>query len=81
MIVLTAMIGPALALNCTTKSGTCYDTRTKEYRKCTTKVCLDDKGVVVSTETVLELQGGGGKQPKPKISLPKTSGAGAASKQ
>jgi len=80
MLVLTAMIGPALALNCTTKSGTCYDTKTKEYRNCTTKVCLDDKGAVVSTETVLELQGGG-KHPKPKIRLPETSGAGAASKQ
>jgi len=82
VLMLTAMLNPALALNCTTKEGTCFDTKTKKYRNCTTKVCLDDKGSVVSTETILEKQAGdGGKKPRPRISLPKASGAGVAKKQ
>jgi hypothetical protein len=80
LFVLAASPSPAWALKCTTSSGTCYDTRTKEHRKCTTKVCTDDKGTVVSTETVVELKGGGGK-PKVKTDLPKASTSGAATKQ
>jgi hypothetical protein len=59
LLILAAGLSPAMALKCQTSAGTCYDTKTKEYRKCTTKVCTDDKGTVVSTETVLEMQGGG----------------------
>ena len=79
LLILAGAASPAMALKCQTSSGSCYDTKTKEYRKCTTKVCTDDKGTVVSTETVLELQGGGGGgKPKPANVLPKASGAGAA---
>ena len=79
LLILAGWASPVLALKCQTSSGTCYDTKTKEYRKCTTKVCTDDKGTVVSTETVLELQGGGGGgKSKPKVVLPKASGAGVA---
>lgn len=79
LLILAVWASPAVALKCQTSSGTCYDTRTKEHRKCTTKVCTDDKGTVVSTETVLELKGGGsGVKPKSPNVLPKASGAGAA---
>jgi len=39
------------------------------------KVCTDDKGTVISTETVVEIQGGGGGKPHPKLTGP-NSGAG-----
>ena len=79
LLILAGAASPAMALKCQTSSGSCYDTKTKEYRKCTTKVCTDDKGTVVSTETVLELQGGGGGgKPKSTNVLPKASGAGTA---
>ena len=57
LLISAAWLGPALALKCQTSSGSCYDTKTKEYRKCTTKVCTDETGTVVSTETVVEKQG------------------------
>jgi hypothetical protein len=76
LLILVGGLSPAMALNCQTSAGTCYDTKTKEYRKCTTKVCTDDKGTVVSTETVLELQGGGGGTRKPKVPLPKAPATG-----
>ena len=74
LLVLAGGVSPAMALKCQTSAGTCYDTKTKEYRKCTTKVCTDDKGTVVSTETVLEMQGGG--RPKPKVLMPKAPTTG-----
>ena len=81
VLMLTAMLNPALALNCTVKEGVCFDTKTKKYRNCTTRVCLDNKGNVVSTETTIEKQAGdGGKKPT-RRSLPEASGAGAAKKQ
>jgi hypothetical protein len=77
LLILAGGLSPAMALKCQTSAGTCYDTKTKEYRKCTTKVCTDDKGTVVSTETVLEMQGGGGGgTPKPKVPLPKAPSTG-----
>jgi hypothetical protein len=77
LLIMAGGLGPAMALKCQTSAGTCYDTKTKEYRKCTTKVCTDDKGTVVSTETVLEMQGGGsGGRPKSKVLMPKAPNAG-----
>ena len=79
LLLLTAMPSPALAYKCSTSTGTCYDTKTKEHRKCTTKVCTDDKGTVVSTETVVEMQGGKPKpKVKPNVSVPRGEAAGAA---
>ena len=79
LLLLTATFSPALAYKCSTNTGTCYDTKTKEHRKCTTKVCTDDKGTVVSTETVVEMQGG---KPKPKVKpnrgVPRGGATGAA---
>lgn len=76
LLLMAGGLSPAMALNCQTSAGTCYDTKTKEYRKCTTKVCTDDKGTVVSTETVLEMKGGGGRAPKPKVPLHKVPQSG-----
>lgn len=77
LLISIVVLSPALAeIKCSTSSGTCYDVKSHEYRKCTTKVCLDDKGTVISTETVVEMQGGTGGGKPPKANLPKaTTGA------
>lgn len=55
--------GPApvlAAVTCQTSQGICHDAKTGETRNCTTKVCTDEKGKVVSTETVVEKKGSKG---------------------
>jgi hypothetical protein len=76
LLALAVTISQAMALRCSTSQSRCFDTKTKEWRTCTTKVCLDDKGTIVSTETLVELKGKTGN--KPKVVVPKAATSGAA---
>jgi hypothetical protein len=76
LLLLAGWVDPVLAeTKCQTSEGTCFDTRTKEYRKCTTKVCTDETGKVLSTETEIYMEGGS-RTSKPKVTVPKAPATG-----
>ena len=72
-LLTTALIGPAAAANkCEVKTTTCIDARTGQARVCSTTICTDEKGDIISINTiVLKETGGseGAKPPKGKVEL------------
>jgi hypothetical protein len=68
--LLLPLINPtalgAAESNCKSSSSPCIDARTGETRVCTTTTCYDDKGNVISTTTIVTMQGGTTGQGKPK---------------
>ncbi len=80
-LMLAGWLGPAVAeVKCQTSQGKCLDSRTHETRNCTTKVCTDSNGTIVSTETIIEVKGDSGGS-KPKLPVRNAPTAGAVKRQ
>ena len=53
-LLMSALIGPtAAATKCEVKTSTCIDARTGQARICQTTICKDDKGEIVSIDTIV----------------------------
>jgi hypothetical protein len=78
LLMSLGSLGPAAGeIKCQTSSGPCLDTRTNETRTCTTKVCTDDNGKIVSTESTIALKrDGNSSTSKPKAPVSKIQKSG-----
>jgi hypothetical protein len=76
LLVFAGGLGPAAA-KCSQSTYQCPDVTNKQNRTCTTTVCTDDKGAVLSVSTTVEMEGGKA-QPK---AAPQKAPAGGVKQQ